>query len=404
MNLLGIIAEYNPFHYGHQYQLEQGKALSQRDGTVIVMSGFFCQRGIPALIHPWARAKSAILGGGDLVLLLPTVFSLNNADAFAYGGVSLLNNLPGLNTLSFGSENDNIADLQKLAFAILYDKELNLQAQNLQNQGGNYGRNLFLALSSHDSYAPLARSLEKPNNILAISYLKSLLALDSKIKPTTILRKGASYLDENLQSYASATAIRKAISENRETKDYLPDFSYEILQEEKNQGRLHTTPENFAVQILSQLQRQSPSLLSQLPEMNEGLEHRFWANRYARSLDTLIKAVKSKRHPYSKLQRILFQLLLGLNKEDIRDLSEPVPYALILAMNSKGREILSFWRKNCSLPIIDKPYKQIADLNSYGQRLLNLDLLAAQLWTIALPNLRARESFNPQSQLPLRLF
>jgi predicted nucleotidyltransferase len=403
VKLLGVIAEYNPFHFGHEYHLNKARELSQADGVVVVMSGFFCQRGLPAMIHPWARAEAALKGGADLVLLLPTAYSLNNADVFALGGVSLLNSLPKMKYLSFGSEDENIADLKALARAIVHDKELNQRAKELQGLGGNYGRNLSLALKRDEKLAPLAQLLDKPNNILAIAYLKALEELNSSLLPLPVLRQGADFLDEQLKPMASATALRQALAKGESIKEFLPEYSFELIEKETAAERLHLSVENFAVQILTLLHRQGVAALKDLPEMNEGLENRFWAKRDAKNISDLIGAVKSKRHPHSKLQRLLFQLLLDIKKEDVTDIDQVAPYAYILAMNGTGQEILAAWRKDTPVMLIDRPLKQMDELSQRSKRFLEIDLLAAQLWSLALANEDARVSIDFSRIRPVRV-
>ena len=384
MKMVGIVAEYNPFHFGHQYQLKQAKIKSHADAVVVVMSGFFTQRGTPAILDPWQRAKTAVAHGADLVIMLPTLFSLHHADLFAQGGVSLLDQLPGVEAISFGAESEDLGVLNEIASVINQDVPLQLLAKAEQKSGGNFGKTLTEALEQHPQLSHLSSHLKSPNNILAIAYLKAIQQYGSSLLAISIPRVGAGYLDDVLQPMASATAIRKALLEGRGLQEYLPSVSYGTLQEQRKLSRILLSSEAFAPQILTLLQRSSTEELKQLPEMTEGLEHRWITKRDSRSLDELIHRVKSKRYPYSKLQRSLFQLLLGIRKEDIPAKDQHLPYAMVLAYNQIGQKILSEWRTSSPIPVITRPRKQSDALNHYGQRLLEIDRLASALWEIAL--------------------
>lgn len=401
LKILGIIAEYNPFHFGHQYQLEQAKIQSGADAIVVVMSGFFTQRGIPAIISPWQRAKSAIAHGADLVLMLPTIFSLHHADLFAQGGVSILDQLPNLEWISFGAESNDLPALQEIADVLEHDIGLQSLAKSRHKHGGNFGKTQTEALEQHPQLQALASHLKSPNNILAVAYLKAMQHYGSIMQPICIPRIGAGYLDDVLQPLASATAIRSALREGLDLKEYLPQASYDVIHEETLQGRIILTPEAFAPQILSQLHRSTAQDLRQLPETNEGLENKWLANRCSRSLAELLQGVKSKRHPYSKLQRSLFQLLLGITKADIPNRDQHLPYALVLAFNATGQKVLASWRDSSPISLITRPCKQSASLEEYGQRLLEIDRRASELWNLALP-LEARVPGQWLIQQPIR--
>lgn len=165
MKMVGIVAEYNPFHFGHQYQLKQAKIKSHADAVVVIMSGFFTQRGTPAILDPWQRAKTAVAHGADLVIMLPTVFSLHHADLFAQGGVSLLDQLPGIEAISFGAESENLAVLKEIASVLSQDIPLQLLAKTEHKRGGNFGKTLTESLEQHPQLSHLSSHLKSPNNI-----------------------------------------------------------------------------------------------------------------------------------------------------------------------------------------------------------------------------------------------
>jgi len=256
-------------------------------------------------------------------------------------------------------------------------------------------------LERHPRLHALASHLRSPNNILAIAYLKAIKHYSSTLKPISIPRVGAGYLDEILQPMSSATALRKALAEGQNLQEYLPRVSYEVLREESLKRCVLLNIEAFAPQILTLLQRSSTQDLRHLPEMTEGLEHKWVENRNSSGLVELIQRVKSKRYPYSKLQRSLFQLLLGITKDDIPSRDAHLPYAMVLAFNATGQHVLSDWRDTSPIAIVTRPSKQSSSLNPYGQRLLEIDRLASELWNLALP-LEVRSPGQWLTQQPIR--
>lgn len=402
MNVAAVIAEYNPFHFGHQFHLQETRKQTHADALVVVMSGYFTQRGQPAILQPWQRAKAAIQHGADIVILLPAVSSLQPADGFAAGGVSVISQLPGVRYLSFGAESPCLEDLTTVADALLHDPVLSELAKEGQKAGGNFGRTQAMAMGRHPVLKNLAPLLNSPNNILAISYIKAILSQASSLQPHAIARKGAGYLDEELQPLASASALRKALSEGISLQAHLPAASYAVLEEERLLGRVITSTEQFSAQILTLLQRATLSEIAELPEINEGLENRFMLYRNAASIQDFIHSVKSKRYPYSKLQRSLFHLLLGIRTSDLPSAQTPMPYALVLAYNTTGQKLLSQWRKTSGIPLITRPMRQRAELTDLGKRMLDIDRLASEAWTLALP-LAYRQPGLWSKQHPIRI-
>ena len=214
--ITGIITEYNPFHKGHEYHLQNAKSDTNANGIVCVMSGNFMQRGIPAIIDKWKRTEMAIKNGVDLVLELPTVYSLSSAEYFAFGSVSLLNSLGIVDNLYFGSEEGSISILESISKTLVNEP---LVYKNFLKSNLNLGLPFHLsranALNEYLNSNDVLNVLCNSNNILGIEYIKALLKLQSQITPRTLKRKGASYNDSDLSSsYPSATSIRKHLKEN----------------------------------------------------------------------------------------------------------------------------------------------------------------------------------------------
>lgn len=399
MKIVGIIAEYNPFHNGHAFQVEKAKEETNSDYVIAVMSGNYMQRGIPSLIDKWNRAKIALLNGVDLVVELPVVYSLSSAEFFSYGSISLLNNLGVVDNLCFGSENDNI-------------ELLDLIAQILNDEPEEYKNILKAQLSTGVSF-PVARNkalngivndrfdnnvskeiddiLKYSNNILGIEYIKSLKKLNSSIKPCAIKRIGSNYNCNYLEkSYPSATAVRNQIehgSSINELENYLPKTSFKMIND------LYQSNYDFANinKILPYIKYKyyiNKSSILNIPDVNEGIENRIF--KYidkSSSVDDLINSVKTKRYTYTRISRILCQWFLGFDMFECRILrKDECPYMRVLGFNDKGKEILKHIKKNSSIPTYIKLPKNNNDV-------LNLDLKATQTYSILNKNIGCYDDF-----------
>jgi len=388
MKVVGIIAEYNPFHNGHKYHLEQSKNMCNSQYSVAVMSGNFLQRGEPALFDKWTRAKMAVLNGIDLVLELPVVYSCQSAEIFAFGAVKILNSLGIIDYLSFGSEKGNIEELYNLAEALINEpEEISNEIKHLMNKGLTYSKALGDAYNKY--YDDI---LSYPNNVLGIEYIKSILLLKSSIKPVTVKRVMNNYNDVYFTgTISSATAIRKALKENaflEEIQTSTPEASWDII---KNNIMIKKGPvfwEDFIDILLYQIRRSSYKDIKNLPDIKEGLEYRFKkAGNSSTCFEELINQLKTKRYTRTFLQRCLCHLLLGINKEDIKQAKEilsPV-YIRILALNKKGRDLLKEIRKNTKFPIINKPADFESD-SSYLDRIFELDIRATDIYSLGIKN------------------
>lgn len=367
MKTVGIICEYNPFHKGHLYQIQQTKKLCEADLVVAVMSGSFVQRGECAFCDKWARAKMALFCGVDLVVELPVVYSSQSAEFFAQGAVKILNEI-GVDYISFGVENDNIEDLKSAA-------------QFLLEEPPKYKKELSKALDTGMSF-PAAREaaaaachvkgvLSTPNNILAVEYLKALFKIGSKIEPVAVLRKGSEH-----DGVGSASYIRKAGIDN--AKEYLPKKAYDIIMEEIQKGAAPVRPSAMDSIIVSRLRLMEALEIANIVDVGEGLENRIkeGARLYSTVWD-IADYVKTKRYTHSRIRRIMINSLLGITQDHVT--ADP-EYIRVLGMNKKGMEVLRKIKKKGSLPIITKT----ADAKS--SPMLKLDLKATDIYSLAYPN------------------
>ena len=368
MNITGIITEYNIFHNGHKYQIDEIKKHS--DAVIAVMSGSFVQRGDVAITDKWSRAKAALSGGVDLVIELPVCYALNAAPNFATGGINILNALGVVNNICFGSESGSIDELMSAAELLENENsEISEKIKKYVMDGMSYPNALTKA------YSALIPSdiLSEPNNILATEYIRALIRSDSKIKPMTVKRHKASYHDRNLyQNIASATKLREMKRNNENINDFIPykledincDIPYDIS--------------NLDSAIISKLRLMTAEDLQNISEVTEGIENRILSSaNMSYSFETLVENVKNKRYTTSKIRRMIISALIGFTK----DIYSPMPqYIRILGMNKVGMTILKQAKGICKVPIITKT----ADFKEQSPQ-FNLDVRATNIAMLCNP-------------------
>lgn len=352
MKTVGIIAEYNPFHNGHKYQIKKAKELTGADTVIVIMSGSFTQQGNIAITDKFKRAEMAIKNGADLVIELPTIFAVSSAEMFAYGAVSILDKLNIVDYLVFGTECADIDILNSIATKLLTNNDaINTAIKNEIKNGISYASardNTLKTILTENEY----NEFSKPNNILAIEYIKSLKTLNSNITPIGITRKNANHNDDNLNSedvFSSATSIRNKLEETKNTNDivnFVPNETYEIL----NSSNISFNEDMFKLlryKILS-LGKEN---IKNIYDVSEGLENKIYDEVInSKTYDQLINNIKSKRYAMSRIKRILVHILLDITKEKYEILSDTY-YARILKIN-KGNNFLSTLNKSSSIPIL----------------------------------------------------
>lgn len=392
--VLGIVAEYNPFHNGHLYHLEQAKKITGSNYIVAIISGNFTQRGSTSLFDKWSKAKTALQCGVDLVIELPVLYSISSAENFADGSIKILDSLKILDYIAFGAETANVDILNSIADVLLREpKEYkNLLSQELQ-KGISFpqARQNALVAYLNDS-RKYATVLSSPNNILGVEYLKALKKYRSKISPIAIERYEAGYNDLGYTAnIASATAIRNMVKNNgfEILKNLMPAPSYATLIESIKNGHLVPDLSVFEKQIIYNLRRMSTSQIAQLPDVSEGLE--FALKNTANSCSNLVdflNIIKSKRYTSTRIQRILLYSLLGITKKDM-DLSKKVqPYVRVLGFNERGKFLLSEIAKaNPKLEIVTSVKKFYdATSNKNLKAMIDKDIEATNVYTIGYDN------------------
>lgn len=382
MNITGIITEYNPFHNGHLYHLTEAKKNTNCDAVICIMSGNFVQRGGPAIVDKWQRTEMALNNGVDLVIELPTYYAVSSAEFFAKGAVSILNNLGVVNNLFFGSECGDVNKLTTIA-KTLADEDSKLKYIIKENlaKGETFAKAREKALISYLNNEDLNEILTSSNNILGIEYIKSIIRMNSNIKPFTLKREGSNYNDKILSnSFSSATSIRELLKQKasiESLKDSIPKESYEVLNNLYDNSYPFVFDEDMFKFIKYKLQTNCINF-NNLYEIIEGLENKLLKEiSSSNSYEEFILNIKSKRYTYSKISRILTHIYIGLDSDSFLNIDDTNNlYARVLGFNKKGREILSLIKRNSSIPLITK-IPRFSD-----NPLLKLDIQATAAYSI----------------------
>ncbi len=385
MKIVGLIAEYNPFHNGHQYHIEKAKEITGADAVIVVMSGNFVQRGTPAIMPKHLRTEMALKAGASLVLELPVCYATGTAEQFAYGAVSILNSLGCVDVICFGSECGDITVLNELA-------------EVLCNEPAEYKDALQKHLRNGFSF-PLARQkaieevypsqgfsdiLEHPNNILGIEYIKALYRLNSKMKPYTIQRISSQYHDVDLQEkFSSATALRQTILNDDFTNlnRQVPSNCMTLL-EAHYQTRYPIYTNDFSLLLKYRLLNETKSSLTQYADVSEEL-----ANRICNQLNSFVsyeqfcELLKTKELTYSRICRALLHILLGIKKSDYTD----IQYARVLGFRKGDSDVLTLIKNASAIPLLTK-LTATKDLSDTTVQILDQDIYASNLYESVVTN------------------
>ncbi len=405
--VLGIIAEYNPFHNGHLYHLEASKKLTAADYTVAIISGNFTQRGSTSIVDKWSKTKMALENGIDLVIELPVLYSISSAENFADGAIKILNSLGIVDYLSFGAETSDISILNNIANILYsepeeYKKLLSIELEKGLSFPKARENALLDYIKNSDDIVPenriidfekYSKVLSSPNNILGIEYLKALKKYKSSIKPVCISRFKAEYNSSNFsENIASATAIRELIkNKNFDTiKTVIPLESSSVLMDCINSGCVVPDLNRFEKEIIYTLRKMSIEEIANIPDVSEGLE--FSIKKAANSCNNInefLDIVKSKRYTITRLQRILLYALLSISKENMQ-LSKKVekPYIRVLGFNDNGKKLVSeIATKNPELKLITSVKKFMdSNFNKNLQIIFDKDVWATDVYSLAFEN------------------
>jgi len=390
MKVAGIVAEYNPFHLGHDYHIRQTRQLTGATHVAVVMSGNFVQRAEPAIAEKNARAAIAVGCGADLVLELPVAWACATAQTFAFGAVSLLDGLGCVDTLSFGSECGDTAALSRLAKGVS-GEPFNAAVRAQLKSGlplAAIRERCAVSLFGRQTALPLTT----PNDTLAVEYLSALGKLGSCIEPFAVKRIGAGHDSERADgTYRSASQIRSMIRNGEAFSAFLPQASAEGLEEEIASGRAPADYGKLETAVLYALRRMPPEEFRALRDISEGIENRIIkAAMQTADLETLCLAAKTKRYSHARIRRIVLSAFLGIRAAD----SDGAPlYARVLAANEKGMEVLKAAAARGTVPAVVSA-SQIAKLGGRAAAADALESRTDAIFALCLPN---PLSHRPQS-------
>lgn len=376
MKICAIIAEYNPFHLGHLKQIEYVKKNLGAEKVIVILTGNFTERGEPAILNKFLRAEHAIKGGADLVIELPAVLAVANAETFAFGAVSLINSLGVVDGLCFGVESGEKERYLSLA------REMNNESKEFKKiLKENLERGYSLCKSKYEAVKAFGGEYDEslissPNNILALEYTKALLKLNSPIEIFPIKRE-VNHSEEKLRKgVSSAGSIRKAIraGKKKATKAALPKYVYKDLK---------GFPEELEKLTLAAAITMEAREIAEVPDCTEGLENRIKALlKDNKTLSGLLEKVTTRRYTESRIRRILTCNLLGIKRPlVITALTKPL-YAKVLATNKRGLELISEIEKAGNVPLLTRK----SDVNKLGKAALpvfEIDVKANELYSLS---------------------
>ena len=391
-NVLGIICEYNPFHNGHLYHLNEAKKVTNSDYSVAIISGNFAQRGEPSIVSKWAKTEMALKCGVDLVLELPVIYSISSAENFAYGATKILDSLDIVDYLAFGSECGDITILDDIVQVLIEEpKAYRTLLSHELSTGVSYPKAREKALLMYlANMRRFANVLSSPNNILGIEYLKALKKQNSIIQPVTIKRQESDHNNNMFTSssrFASGSAIRSAcLSTNIDNlQKYMPEDSFYLLEDCLKKGNCVKDLSCFDKEILYTLRKMSTSEIANLPDVSEGLEYAIKnAANSCNSVVELLTLIDTKRYTKTRLQRIFLYAILGITKDDIQLSKKITPYIRVLGFNENGKELISeATRRNPKLNLITSPKKFLdSSSNKNLKYLLQKDIWASNVYTL----------------------
>ena len=393
--VVGIIAEYNPFHNGHSYHIQNTKAQTGADFVVAVMTGNFTQRGNTSVINKWEKTKMALNGDADLVIELPTIYSISSAENFASGAVKILNELGIVDTISFGMEADDVSTLNNIANVLVNEPpEYRAILEHELGKGNSFPKARENALMMYlNDIKRYANVIKGSNNILAIEYLKALKKQKSSLVPFGVKREKVYYNSTKIiDEYASATGIRNLLLHNQleEVRKVVPAKSYSILLNNLRQGTYVLDIIAYNDEIIYKLRSMTVKQIANLPDVSEGLEYLIKdVSNKTNNLIELINGIKSKRYTQTRIQRILLYALLGITKNDMELSKKITPYIRVLGCSEKGKMLLSQINSKAKVITSLKKY-EVSNKNKrfcIGKqkalnRMLEIDKLATDIYTL----------------------
>lgn len=385
MKVSAIIAEYNPFHNGHKYHIEQTKRLTDDSFVMVIMSGNFVQRGEPAIIEKRERAKMALAAGADLVVELPVPWATASAERFARGAVYIAAQAGIVDYLSFGCESEDIAVLEQIA-RILNDNVYSRQIKDYYDAKMCSYAEARSAVVNTVLGKDCTELMLKPNNILAIEYIRALQSFKSPIKPIGVTRQAVSHDSVLAQSgFTSAMNIRNLIKTGREYESFVPATTYDILCTAQTYNRFPSLYSRLETAVLADLRRKVPADFANVPDIAEGIENRILeAAKSSINLNDVFDKVKTKRYAHARIRRIILSSFLNITQSDVSSLP---PYIRVLGLNDNGRQILKEMKSRYFFPIIMK-YSDVKYLDNDAKNIFMKESVATDIYNLSLPVVR----------------
>ncbi|MGN0278531.1 MAG: nucleotidyltransferase [Lachnospiraceae bacterium] len=388
MKTVGIIAEYNPFHNGHAYQIAKAKEITGADYCIVVMSGDFVQRGAPAFLNKYLRAECALKNGADIVLELPVHYALSSAEYFASGAVALLDKLGVTDTLCFGSECGDISLLSEFASQLLSESDQFKEVLNRQLKCGlsfPAARNAAIEASAPHLSSHM-EILTNPNNILGIEYCKALYKRSSSMVPHTICRAGSSYHDASLDAcYSSALAIRSALTDNGSLdsiRDQVPASVYTLLEEHCGID-YPILPDDLSFLLHYQLLSEQATGYTDHPDIDPDFSDRIshMLPQY-RNYTSFCELLKTKNRTYTRISRSLMHILLHITRKEfaVYCSTDYILYARMLGFRKNAQPLLSAIKEKSSIPLISKLADADSVLAPLGSQMLAKDIYASHIY------------------------
>lgn len=363
MKVCGIVAEYNPFHNGHLYHLQETKRISDADYIIVIMGGNFMQRGIPAIMDKYERTRCALSCGADLVIELPSYYAAGSAEYFAMGAVSLLNKLGVTDTLCFGSECGDAELLKHIAHIIVEESDTYQERlQSYLRAGATFPAARSAAiLKTCPELSASINILSTPNNILGIEYIKSIIRQESPITPITMKRFGSDYHDIRLGiNQSSASALRQALwtgTHLSDLRDQIPETAYDILAAYLQNNKLLQL-NDFSEILFYKLLSERPNGFECYVDVSPALSDRICNHIYKfNDYETFCDLLKTKDVTYTRISRCLYHILLNMRKSDLEFYMNELgitPYARVLGFRKDATPLLSEIDKHTCIPLVTK--------------------------------------------------
>jgi len=400
MKVAGIVAEYNPFHMGHQYHIQKiREQLGSECAIVCVMSGDFVQRGEPAVYSKFARAEAAVRSGADLVLELPLPWCMASAERFAQGAVHILGSLGVIDVLSFGSESGDALVLEQVA-QCLDSAEFGAGLSRFLDEGMPFAA-CRQAVVEGILGEKCAQVLSNPNDNLGVEYLKAIRREKFPMAALPIQRVGSGHDELEDGPMMSGAQLRKYLVEGQTLEHHIPEQAYQVFSNEDRVGREPVLPSVMEPLILSRLRMLGPSAFAALPDASEGLDRKLYsACQTEPSLEAIYANVKSKRYPHARIRRMTLCAALGIKNSDFDQMP---PYARILAFNENGSAVLKQAQAQTSIPIISKP-SAIRKMGPAENAIFDLNVRAHDLYVLSWKNAIFHAGGQDWQESPRRIY